>query len=310
MRARLAAVTVAAAYCAALTATVTGCAGTAPAPGTGEGGGPASPAPPPAPTQEVKELTLPLDAYTLGAPEMARITVAQDRLIGACMARAGLDWPRLPAREERVWPHRGRYGLIEPEPAARYGYHPLPDPHSEATEAWLARREAKLSPEQRTAAYGAAAEKDKAGNDGEGSSAGCEREAERALLRGVPKADFELVDEISADTYDRSRRAPAVTKAFARWSACMRDRGFDYADPTAANDDARWRRTAKKPSRAEIATARADVACKRATSLVGVWWRTEAAYQKRQLRAHADDLADVREARDRYLANVARHENT
>ncbi|MFI1328825.1 hypothetical protein ACH4U7_01525 [Streptomyces sp. NPDC020845] len=250
---------------------------------------------PPAPTREVRNLVLPFDAYTLDSPQVARIAVAQDRLIGSCMARSGFHWLRLPERRTESWPNRGRYGLIEAEPAKRYGYHPLPDPRSEAAEAWIARREQGLTPKERTAAYG---------RDG---TSGCEKEAHSELLRNVPKVDFGRLDRISADTYERAKRHPDVVKAFARWSACMRAEGFHYPDPMAANNDPRW--TGDSPSQVEIATARADVACKRRTSLVRIWWRTEADYQAQQIRQHAKWFAQIRLARTRYLTNVDAHDD-
>ncbi|QKV96277.1 hypothetical protein HUT19_34930 [Streptomyces sp. NA02950] len=250
---------------------------------------------PPAPTREVRNLVLPLDAYTLDGPQVARIVVAQDRLIGSCMARRGFHWPRLPDRGAESWPNRGRYGLIEPEPAKRYGYHPLPDPRSEAAEAWITRREGGLTPKERAAAYG---------KDG---TSGCEKRAERELLRNVPKVDFGRLDRIAEGAYERSRRHPDVTKAFARWSACMRAKGFRYPDPMTANNDPRWK--GESPSGTEIATARSDVACKHRTSVVRIWWRTEAELQKRQIRRHATWFARIRVARARYLANVDAHDN-
>ncbi|MGY0065014.1 hypothetical protein ACWY4P_52765 [Streptomyces sp. LZ34] len=287
MRARPAAVATVAAVC--LVAAGCSSGGADPA-----GSGPAQPTPrPPAPTREVKDLVLPLDAYTLDGPQAARIAVAQDRLIESCMTRKGFHWLRLPGRDAESWPNRGRYGLIEAEPAKRYGYHPLPDPHSEAAEAWIARREGGLTPKERAAAYG---------KDG---TSGCEQQADRELLRNVPKVDFGRLDRISADTYERSQRHPDVAKAFARWSACMRAMGFHYPDPMAANNDPGWSGTA--PSQAEIDTARADVTCKRRASLVRIWWRTEADYQERQIRQHAKWFARIRLARARYLANVDAH---
>ncbi|MFH8407085.1 hypothetical protein ACH4FX_20155 [Streptomyces sp. NPDC018019] len=249
----------------------------------------------PAPTQEVRDLVLPLDQYALDSPQVARIAAAQDRLIAACMARQGLDWKLLPERSTGLWPHRGRYGLIEPEPAERYGYHALPDPESETKEARIAEREKELTAEQRAAAYG---------KDG---TSGCEQQAERELLRGVPKVDFGVVDRVSQAAYEKSQRDPAVRKAFARWSSCMRAKGFSYADPMAANNDPAWNADAKTPTRAEIATARADVTCKRRTSLVSVWWKADIAYQKRAIKERAGQFGKIRAARTRYLANVEAH---
>jgi hypothetical protein len=242
----------------------------------------------------VEQLVLPIDAYVLDTPQAGPIAVAEDRLIGACMARQGLGWVPLPAdHAPRQWPNRGRYGLAEPEMARRYGYHQPSDPRSEARQAWVDARDGRLTPAQRTAAYGA---------DGSG---GCEAQAQRTLVRGVARVDFGALDRIAEDTYEASRRAPQVRRLFAQWETCMREQGFTYpADPMAANDDPRWDPD-KPASPAEIATARADVACKERTSLVTVWWRTEVVLQKREISRRAPWFATVRTARARYLANVS-----
>ncbi|GAA2101267.1 hypothetical protein GCM10009801_74390 [Streptomyces albiaxialis] len=252
------------------------------------------------PTREVRELTLPFDSYALDSPQMAHITLAQDRLIASCMADKGLKWKRLPRPEAKSWPHRGRYGLIEAEAARRYGYHPVPEPRAEARERWIARREAGLTPEQRSAAYG---------RDGKG---GCEERAARTLLKNVPRADFEGLDRAAASLYERSKRHPDVERAFRRWSACMREKGFSYSTPSAANNDPRWQKASAKPtakssakaSREERTTARADVLCKHSTSLVAVWRRTEAELQRDEIDRHPERYALLHRARSHYMANV------
>lgn len=54
------------------------------------------------------------------------------------------------------------------------------------------------------------------------------------------------------------------------WSRCMADAGFDYMQPLDALTDPRWRVEGANPSAAQIATARADIACKQRTNLVGI----------------------------------------
>lgn len=255
--------------------------------------GPRAPEQPPAPSREIRALTLPLDAYELDGRGAALAATAQEKLIASCMARQGLGWPEVLHPATETWPHRGRYGLAETAVARRYGYHAVPDPATEAAERRLGQRDARLTARQRTAAYGA---------DGR---SGCRARAQRALLRDVPKVNSDLVNVASRDAYERSQRTPAVRQVFGEWRACMRERGHDYRDPMAPNDDPRW--TGARPTRDEIATARDDVACKLRTRLVAVWWRADAALQHQAIKDSAGRFRQIGEARSRYLENARRH---
>ncbi|MER7344813.1 hypothetical protein ABT390_05330 [Streptomyces aurantiacus] len=248
---------------------------------------------PPAPSREIRALALPLDAYELDSRNAALAATAQEKLIKSCMARQGLDWPELPHPATETWPHRGRYGLAEPAVAKRYGYHAMPDPVTKTAERRLEQRDARLTARQRTAAYG---------TDGR---SGCQERAQHALVRDVPKVSSDLVNEASAAAYEKSQHTPAAQRVFGKWRACMRDRGHAYRHPMDPNEDPRWK--GGRPTRAEIATARDDVACKLRTHLVDVWWRADATLQHQAIKDSAGRFRQVEEARKRYLENVRRH---
>lgn len=233
-----------------VTVLAAGCSG---APGDPDGKAAQSPPPP---TREVRDLVLPLDSYALESPELALVQSAENALIRRCMARQGLKWTFPERRKSASWPNRGRYGLIEDEAARRFGYHPIPDPEAEKRTAQYEHREGALDRRERSALHGA------------GGREGCRDRARATLLRGVPKVDWQLIDRTGFATYRDSRRSTAVVNSVREWSSCMRDRGFVYGDPMAANDDARWRTPG--PSRAERATAVADVRCKHRAGLVNV----------------------------------------
>lgn len=79
--------------------------------------------------------------------------------------------------------------------------------------------------------------------------------------------------------------------------------GFGYVDPMEANRDPVFR--TEQPSEQEIATATADVRCKKEVNLVNIWARTETAYQRRALEDHADQLEIIRKWLEKEMENSA-----
>ncbi|WP_369197819.1 hypothetical protein [Streptomyces djakartensis] len=61
----------------------------------------------------------------------------------------------------------------------------------------------------------------------------------------------------------------------------MKQRGYAYDEPWQAINDKAFRGPEAGPR--EIATAVADVACKKVTNVVGVWYTVDAAYQRQML---------------------------
>jgi hypothetical protein len=110
---------------------------------------------------------------------------------------------------------------------------------------------------------------------------GCMGEARRALVRDGAVGEAEPVRRIDTASVLRAMEDPRVRSAFDQWSACMEKRGHAYDDPWQAINDKAFRGPGVTPR--EIATAVADVACKRETNLVGVWYAVDAAYLSRQL---------------------------
>ncbi len=77
----------------------------------------------------------------------------------------------------------------------------------------------------------------------------------------------------------------------------MAAKGFSYPTPTAAFLDPKWVPQSEAQFQdytvtpAQIATATADLACKKSTNLVGVAVAVETAYDKQYIAAHAAALA-------------------
>jgi hypothetical protein len=74
------------------------------------------------------DITLPFDSYFMSTPQANQFDRAAQILARDCMKRFGFDWRiRVTAVKVEVAPKAGRYGLIDADAAATYGYHATPD---------------------------------------------------------------------------------------------------------------------------------------------------------------------------------------
>jgi hypothetical protein len=82
----------------------------------------------------------------------------------------------------------------------------------------------------------------------------------------------------------------------------MRESGFSYPDPMAANDDPAF--ATEQPTETEIGVAVADVGCIRRVRVAEVWFAVETAYQRQAVQARHDELELIRQAIQVRLANA------
>jgi hypothetical protein len=223
-------------------------------------------------------LTLPLDPYELSPQELFTISRARLTLLLDCLRNRGIQISTPEARPIPWSRHEQRYGLTDLDRAARFGYH-VPEIMRRPP-----LREPPMPPE---------------------IADDCLALALRQLNHGVPDGwQPHLAHRLSMRTHLLSRQDSRVRAVFGSWSACMRAAGLDYPDPMAANNDPAF--STDEPTEQEIATAVADVRCKRAVGVIPVWAAVEAAYQKLVLDQHRDELELVRRALDIRLANARR----
>jgi hypothetical protein len=234
-------------------------------------------APPAPPLLRGAGLRLPLDAYLASPAEVSQLTRGRLALLRRCMGRYGFDYPP-PAPPAGPTPrsrNERRYGLTDPAAAAVRGYRlDNRDPTGSTT------RPAKPAP----AAFppgGLAVLTGAAGRTVAGKPVppdGCAGEASRELsAHAPPGADTGLPQRLSAESFAQSRNDPEVQAATRQWANCMKTKGLDYASPFDPPGDPRFRGPL---SRAETTTATTDVACKRRTNLVGIWFTAESTYQR------------------------------
>jgi hypothetical protein len=118
---------------------------------------------------------------------------------------------------------------------------------------------------------------------------GCAGEAARALGEGDLFGDATtLADQITVSAFSRAEADPRVVAVFGAWSTCMIRRGYRFASPFAAAGSVDIH--TKAPSKTEIATAVADVACKKATKLVDVFYAVEVTRERDLIRKYIRHL--------------------
>ncbi len=240
--------------------------------------------------EEVRALHVPLDEYMFSRLDLQTVEYAEDLLTRDCMRWLDLDWKVLPppSSQDPDPLNRRRYGLIEPEIAARFGYHlPPPSPELTARESVWAQRD-RLPPAQHRAAYG---------DDGKG---GCRAEARDRLRKDIPDLDQSRLYDFSAEAFRASLENPEVVQVFGSWSACMKAKGSRYSDPLEPFADAA-RAESRRPSEQEIVVAEADVRCKQETDLVSVWSGVEERIQLDAIRSHREDFEGFMRAKNAEL---------
>jgi hypothetical protein len=253
------------------------------------------------------DLRLPLDAYIVDGTQLAQIDNGRLVLTERCMRRLGFGTELSIARRDapaKLLGNQRRYGITDEAAAAVYGYRVPPGVIAEPTggAGTDPSEKVELSAAERTALSGNGS---KTVNDRPVPEGGCVGEARRKLAERGPRVDRpELAEILAGESFDLSRKDSRVRAALGSWSRCMKARGFDLAGPLDAANNPAFK-TGSEPE--AIATATADVACKKQTNLVGVWSTVEDAYQKRIIERNHEELRRIKDslaAQLRYAAEL------
>ncbi|MFD0719312.1 hypothetical protein [Streptomyces globosus] len=213
---------------------------------------------------DVATWRLPLEAYQPSTEQTRTISSARDGLIDQCMDAAGYpQWtpaPDLP-RLDGASPMDSRYGIHNAQRAAKRGYHP-----DEATQ------------KEYSAAVAVGAV------DQSGSDAKVLRKCAGQADAKAPQAQqSEAVSKADASSFLASMKDPAVLEVFAKWSACMKAKGYVYAEPMDAHEDVRFH-DPSMVTELEIATATADVQCRAEHKVQKVWFDVETRLQQKTIK--------------------------
>ncbi|EIV96582.1 hypothetical protein [Frankia sp. QA3] len=237
-------------------------------------------------------LHLPLDRYLLGPRESATVAQAYRTLLAQCTRRFGLPdpRPRPVTSDQPATLNERRYGITDAALAATAGYRvskprPTSIPPTPAGSA--------TTPDPRTldilTGRHAGTVDGRPIPDG-----GCSGEAKRRLNAGAPAGtDPDLAQRLSQTSYFAAGRDGRVQEVLRAWSACMRTHGLRYSSPLTAAADPRFR--TGPVSATETAVAATDIACKRQTNLVGVWFSVESELQRPGLAANRNALERIRQ---------------
>ncbi|MFI5530434.1 hypothetical protein ACIA8O_18020 [Kitasatospora sp. NPDC051853] len=253
----------------------------------------AAPVPAVAEVRSDADIRLPFDAHVLTAAQQRTVILAEQRLARGCMSRFGLDWPApvLPPVPDAPANSR-RYGVLDPASAGRLGYHPPADPPAAPAPA--------TTPEMLTVYGGKGGPSELDGRPV--PEGGCLGEARRGLGIGEFSLGSLELNRIGTDSFTQAQQDPRYTAATAAWSSCMQRAGHSYADIWRANNDPRW--SVPAPTELELATARADAACKLSTRLPTVLLTVETELQTAAIHRRAAALRTATERQHTVLARA------
>lgn len=251
-----------------------------------------------------RSLELPLEAYTWTDEEERTRRQGEDLLAADCMRGFGFDLePRPVYRGDKALRDANRYGATAPDTASRFGYRI--DPAARGPKP----PEEDYSPAESLALFGPQdGQSERKTADGKSiPKGGCWGKALRHLAAKGPKVHpdkEEFASQLAIYTFQESQKDSRVEQVFAKWSDCMKKKGYDYKAPMDPVED-RTLQASKTATSREIQVAEADVACKRAHNVIGVWYSVEVAYQNRAIEKNQQELDTLKERKEAILGAAA-----
>ncbi|KOT99370.1 hypothetical protein ADK70_03940 [Streptomyces rimosus subsp. pseudoverticillatus] len=247
--------------------------------------------------------TLPIEAYLPTDDDEQQVKKARTLLVGDCMKDLGFDWrpapdlPKLGPKTLTDW----RYGIHDAVLAKKRGYKP---------------DAAEQAAYDRVMSQGAVEDTTEEGAEGKALNGGVAEVGGKAVPKGgcLGQANQKISDgalertakaqEIANDAFTRSKRESKVIKAFAAWSSCMKEHGYNYKEPLDASDDSRF--SSPEVTKLEIATATADIACRDRTHVAKIWFDAESELQKQAIDKNIEELVEARKSLDDTIKKAAR----
>ncbi|MFD0263719.1 hypothetical protein ACFXKJ_26110 [Kitasatospora indigofera] len=268
------------------------------------------------------QITLPTDSYLPTAAKVSQIQQAKDAVTAQCMRKFGftfrgtlvMDLATSPGRSPRE--QSTVYGDFDVAGVKVHGYNRNIDGAAAMNQEMALRGESSAQQEPVTPEYQQAL----TGNDpntrqpvksvaGQPVPAGGCSAAGNAALGNLAVGTTTTVLPDGGPVVPRTDAR--LVAAFAKWSACMKSKGYNYPDPIAAISDKKWNpaggRNEAVPvaSPEEIAVATADVRCKLDNNTVGVAVAVQTVYAKQYIESHVTQLAAFQKQLDDTLAKAA-----
>jgi hypothetical protein len=238
-------------------------------------------------------LSLPIERYLLSPDQIRILDRARLDLIDQCMTRFGFRYVvKLPDLVGRQNLTDRRYGVTDARFAATNGYGlGAGDPSHQVRP-----REPRLTPVARTVLFGRGQSTVKGVRV---PSEGCLGEANAVLAQSAPPgAKPELGQKLSLASFEKSQQDSRVRRAFGAWSGCMAASGYHYTDPLQPAADPELE-AASVAVGAKVAGL--DIACKKRTNLVGIWYAVESAYLNRMIKENQPALDVTKRSFDAQL---------
>ncbi|MFD7555976.1 hypothetical protein ACFV9E_15740 [Streptomyces sp. NPDC059835] len=250
---------------------------------------------------ESRSLVFPLAPYSADDRQIAVLDEAQDVLIDQCMQRYGFRYQqRRRADAAARQDENRRYGLSDPAEAARSGYtNPRSGGPAKSQQQSLGPNEKlvlnglEVDPSLPVPMSQEEAEKSDVATTVVGGqkvpAGGCLRESSLKLFTPTKgTVDGMVAQGYGLEAYGRAQKDSRVVAATKAWSECMAQHGYaGFKDPTGPPPGID---ESALGSPQAITMAGQDVACKKETNLVGVWYTVEVAYQQRAIERNAETL--------------------
>ncbi|MFB6828398.1 hypothetical protein [Streptomyces hydrogenans] len=245
--------------------------------------------------------TLPIQGYLPSDTARAQISQAKKQVIGDCMKSFGFSWtpapdlPKIGGKTFADW----RYGIHDMALSKERGY----KPDAAQQDAYDAAMNAGAldgltgGVDSQTLEGGGAQEV----NGKKVPTGGCIGQANRLI--DAEAAQTSTAQQISAETFTRSKADTRVVRAFAAWSSCMKEKGYNYKEPLDASDDPRF--SSREVTSEEISTAVSDIECRNSTGVAKVWFDAETELQKRLIEEQAEQLNQESDALDAAVKKAA-----
>ncbi|MET8269823.1 hypothetical protein ACWD7C_07725 [Streptomyces sp. NPDC005134] len=257
---------------------------------------------------------LPLTAYIQNSDDDARtIQRATNLLMVSCMKRYGFDYRAQPEVVEAKPARDSEYRQLPAARAASYGYRSPAAADAAAQETGDDGKTGSAAEEAVRIGTGAATVGGKAVPDG-----GCKGEVSRTMAKGLPELPVPSpVDEAANAAAQKAQADASLTAAVGKWSACMKEQGFVFAqpqDPLAQFSGKSGRdsggspdggdRVAATATDEEKKVAVADSACNKKSSLEQTWYTVTKPLQQAEIDRRAEEFKLVEEWNQGYVKNA------